>query len=173
MKLKQLFYGTWILRNTNNPDLDCVSSTNYLMIKNDETLHFKTFVNYNYVLGLKKSKKAKIYSSDFNETDNHLSLKFSWISKNMYTYSILGIEIPEIKTNSIDYFTDKDNNMNISLYNNNILLVDDNNKAYNETLYYIFDLYNGNVKYPNIETAFNTFVFSQIFSIFISILLFK
>ena len=176
MRMKQLFYGTWILRNTNNPELNCQSATNYLIIKNDETIHFKTFVNYNYILGLKKSKKAQITCSQFDDTNETLSLRFSWISKHIYTYSILGIEIPEIKTNSIDYFSD--NYMNISLHNNNILIVNDNNQNHNynhthknKDIYYIFDLYKGNMKYPNIDITFNTFVFSQIFSILFSILI--
>jgi hypothetical protein len=40
-------------------------------------------------------------------------------------------------------------------------------------LYYIFDLYVGKLKYPNIETNITTFIFTQIFSIVLSLIITK
>lgn len=164
---KYLFYGTWILRNTNNEEINTATGINYLIIQDDQIIKLKSYQNYNYLLGLKKSKKASIKKMYEHNENQELSLEFSWITKNTYTYSILGIEIPEIKTNSIDYL--KENNITIELFNNNILIANDNTNS----IYYIFDLYLGKMKDPNIETRFNTFIFSQIFGIILGIFINK
>jgi hypothetical protein len=165
---KKLFYGTWILRSTNNNKLNNDNTLTYLSIKDETAIKLKTFANYNYVMGLKKSKIAII--DNINESENSLLLDFSWITKNTYTYSILGIEIPEIKTNSIEYL--KETNISVELHNTNILIATDMSNFDNDlnSHYYIFDLYKGKMKYPNIETSLNTFMFSQIFAILFSIL---
>ena len=55
---KKLFYGTWILRSTNNNKLNNDNTLTYLSIKDESAIKLKTFANYNYVMGLKKSKIA-------------------------------------------------------------------------------------------------------------------
>jgi hypothetical protein len=162
--IKPLFYGTWILRTTNNENINSNTELHYLIVKNDESFKVKT-INYNNILGLKRSKTANInYIKVNNDT---LDIGFSCISKNMYTYSFLGIEIPEIKTNSTNYFVK--NNVSLKLYDNTILYVND----IENSLYYIFDLYLGKIKYPNIDITLTNFIFSQIFGIFFGILLNK
>jgi len=160
---KYLFYGTWILRATNNNLINTEKELNYLIIEKNDTVRLKTFINYNYLIGSKKSKKA--YINNITEEDDELSLGFSWTIKNTYTYSILGIEIPEIKMNSIEYL--QKSNISIELYSNNILIANDNTNS----LYYIFDLYLGKIRDPSIETRLNTFIFSQLFGIIIGIIL--
>jgi hypothetical protein len=78
----------------------------------------------------------------------------------------LGIEIPEFKSNSISY--DKKQNLSINIFDRSILVIDNKN-----CLYYIFDLYIGKLKYPNIETNLSTFLFTQSISIILSILITK
>jgi hypothetical protein len=90
----------------------------------------------------------------------------TWKTKNEYTYSILGIEIPEIKTYTHDYNDD----INICLkLHNNILCIYDEYKSQ----YYIFDLYQGKMKYPNIDITFSNFIFSQLFGIIFGIFINK
>jgi hypothetical protein len=158
---KPLIYGTWLLRNTN--DLNVDNHTNFLIINNDNTIKFKS-LDSNYIMGKKKSRTAEYII--LNQTDNTFNINFKYLKKNTYTYSFLGIEIPEIKTKSEDYKNDK--NLTINLFNN-ILLIYDNK----ESQYYIFDLYLGKIKYPNTETQFYTFMFTQFFGIIIGIILNK
>lgn len=158
--IKPLIYGTWILRDTNNYDLQ--NGQNYIVIKNDTMIKLKSFYNSNSIIGLKKSKTATI--NNINQKNETLSINYTWISKNTYTYSILGIEIPEIKTNSNEY--KQESNLTLDLYNNNVLIVNDLNNSF----YYIFDLCLGKMKYPNVETSLNLFMFTQFFSIMFGIL---
>ena len=161
--IKPFVYGTWILRTTNNYDLQ--NNQNIIVIKNDNIIKLKSFYGYNNIIGLKKSKTAIINNvQDINDT---LKVNYTWVSKKTYTYSILGIEIPEIKTMSNEYNDDR--NLTLQLYNNNVLVVNDINSSF----YYIFDLYLGKIKYPNVETSLNLFVFSQFVSIIFGILLKK
>ncbi len=161
--IKPLIYGTWILRSTNNNKINQNNQLNYLQIKND-TIAIKTFSNYNYILGLKKSKKAKI--NFINEDNDTFNVSFTWKTNNIYTYSVLGIEIPEIKTFSSDY--SDENNISLQLYNNNIIYINDD-----DSIYYVFDLYLDKMKYPNIDITFSNFIFSQIFGILFGIFIHK
>lgn len=160
--IRPLIYGTWLLRNTNDKQID--NTLNYLIISNNETIKFKS-LDYNYFFGIKKSRSAVIQDiKDYN--NNSYTINFKYFKKNTYTYSMFGIEIPEIRTKSEEYYKEK--NLTLNLFNNILLIID------NElSIYYIFDLYLGKIKYPNIETQFNTFIFTQIFGILIGILINK
>jgi len=160
--IKPLIYGTWLLRNTNDRKID--NSLNYLIINDNETIKFKS-LEYNYFYGIKNSRTAMIQNIT-NYDNNTYNIEFKYFKKNTYTYSLFGIEIPEIRTKSEEYYKEK--NLTLNLYNN-ILLIIDNDLS----IYYIFDLYLGKIKYPNIETQFNTFIFTQIFGILIGILINK
>ena len=96
--IKPLFYGTLILRSTNNENINQNNEINYLIINKENLIKLKTIINYNYILGLKKSKKANInfiketsneLTNEKTDKSNFLDINFSWISKNIYTYSIL------------------------------------------------------------------------------------
>jgi hypothetical protein len=161
--VKPLIFGTWILRNTN--DLNIENNLNYLIIENDNLIKFKS-VDSNPIFGIKKSRTAEIKNLiENNETDICL-IQFRYLKKNTYTYSFFGIEIPEIRTKSEDYNSEK--NLTFNLYSN-VLLIFDNNLS----LYYTFDLYHGNIKSPYTETKIHTFLFTQIFGIIIGILINK
>jgi hypothetical protein len=157
-----LIYGTWLLRNTNN--LNVKGSINYLIINNDETIKFKS-LNYNQFYGNKMSRTA-VLNNIVKYDNNTYTITFNYFKKNTYAYSFLGIEIPEIKTKSEEYFNQK--NLTVNIFNN-ILLIIDNDLS----LYYIFDLYYGKIKYPYTETHLNTFLFTQIFGIIIGLIINK
>jgi hypothetical protein len=160
--LKPLIYGTWLLRNTNDLTIDC--KQNYLIIEKNQTLKFKS-LDYNNIFGIKKSRIAKIENITDLNNDTY-TIKFKFLKKNTYTYSVIGIEIPAIKTKSEEYHNEK--NLTVNLYNN-ILFIIDNDISY----YYIFDLYLGKIQYPNTETHLNTIIFTQIFGILIGIIIDK
>jgi hypothetical protein len=170
MKLstRPLFYGIWLLRYTNDLTIDR-ASTNYLVVDDPETVKFKSLAydkNHLVGLGIKKSRTASVKPIE-ERNDDTLLVSFQYIKKNIYTYSFLGIEIPEIQTDSLEYY--KERNLTIQLDNNRVLLIHDNEKS----LFYVFDLYLGKIRYPNIETSLNTFLFTQLFGILIGILINK
>ena len=159
--IKPLIYGTWLLRNTN--DFNVENQMNYLIINNDNTVKFKS-LDSSYLIGIKKSRTAEY--KILNKTDDSFGINFKYLKKNTYTYSFLGIEIPEVKTKSENYKNDR--NLTLNLYNNVLLIYD-----IDDSLYYIFDLYLGKIKYPNTETQFYTFLFTQLFGIIIGIIINK
>lgn len=159
--IKPLVYGTWLLRTTNDLNID--NQINYLTINNDNTIKFKS-LDSNYILGIKQSRTAEY--KIVNQTNDTFNIHFRYLKKNTYTYSFLGIEIPEIKTKTEIYKNDK--NLTLNLYNN-ILLIYDND----ETKYYTFDLVYGKIKYPNTETQVYTFMFTQLFGITINTIINK
>jgi hypothetical protein len=162
--IKPLIYGTWLLRNTNDLNVDNkLNNSNYLIIDNDNIVKFKS-LDSNCFFGIKKSRTAEI--RNLVKNNDTFTLQFRFLKKNTYTYSFFGIEIPEIKTKSEDYNYEK--NINVNLFHN-ILLIIDNDLS----LYYIFDLYQGKIKTSNIETHFNTFIFTQLFGIIIGFLINK
>jgi hypothetical protein len=155
-------YGTWILRITN--DINVENNLNFIQINEDSKIKLKT-IKQEGPFGVKKSRTASI--SDVKcVSSNNYNLTLTYSIKNTYSYSFLGIEIPEFKSNSISY--DKKQNLSINIFDRSILVIDNKN-----CLYYIFDLYIGKLKYPNIETNLSTFLFTQSISIILSILITK
>lgn len=155
-------YGTWILRITN--DINVENSLNFVQINEDSKIKLKT-IKQEGPFGVKKSRTATISDVKFISNNNY-NLTLNYSIKNTYSYSFLGIEIPEFKSNSISY--NKKQDLTINILDKSILIID--NKY---CLYYIFDLYIGKLKYPNIETNLTTFLFTQITSIILSILITK
>jgi hypothetical protein len=155
-------FGTWVLRITN--DISVENGLNYIQIQEEPIIKLKT-LKQDGLFGIKKSRTAYISNISTTENNSHsFTLKYS--KKNIYSYSFLGIEIPEFKSDSLTYYKEKD--FIINLFDKTIIISD------NETnLYYIFDLYIGKLKYPNTETNINTFIFSQVFSIIMSVFLTK
>lgn len=157
-----LMFGTWVLRITNDINID--KGLNYIQIQEEPIIKLKT-LKQDGLFGIKKSRTA--YINNINNIENNsysFTLKYS--KKNIYSYSFLGIEIPEFKSDSLSYYREKD--FIINLFDKTLIISD------NETnIYYIFDLYIGKLKYPNTETNINTFIFSQIFSILLSIIITK
>jgi hypothetical protein len=76
--IKPLIYGTWLLRNTNDLNID--NNMNYLIINNDDTVKFKT-IDSNPFFGIKKSRTAEIRNlSETNVTDSYL-IQFRYLKK--------------------------------------------------------------------------------------------
>jgi hypothetical protein len=155
-------FGTWVLRISN--DINVEQGLNYIKIQEEPIIKLKT-LKQDGLFGIKKSRTAFINDINYiNENSYSFILKYS--RKNTYSYSFLGVEIPEFKSNSIEYYKEK--NFTIDLHDKTMIITDNNSY-----LYYIFDLYIGKLKYPNTETSINTFIFTQLFSIILSLLISK
>lgn len=160
-----LFYGTWLLRYTNDHMVDH-TTTNYLQIEDNATVKFKS-LSYGGLVGIKKSRTALVHRlEEKNDTLSSFLVGFRYLKRNVYTYSFLGIEIPEIQTESREYYQER--NLTVRL-DNRVLLIHDHDAS----LFYVFDLCLGKIRYPNIETSLKTFLFTQLFGIVIGYLLNK
>jgi hypothetical protein len=159
-------FGNWVLRTTNDINID--KGLNYIQIKEEPILKLKT-LKQDGLFGIKKSRTAFI--NNINDLDNNtyaFTLKYS--RKNTYSYSFLGIEIPEFRSNSIEYYREK--NFKINFSDKTMLVTsNDSDSDIDNSFYYIFDLYIGKLKYPNAETSINTFIFTQIFGIILTLLI--
>jgi hypothetical protein len=160
--INPLMFGTWVLRVTN--DINLEKGINYIQLQEEPIIKLKT-LNKDGLFGIKKSRTAYINNINYIH-DNCYSFILKYSRKNIYSYSFLGIEIPEFKSNSVSYSNEK--NLTINLYDKTLLISDNESP-----LYYIFDLYIGKIKYPNIETSINTFIFTQLFSILLSLTITK
>jgi hypothetical protein len=160
--INPLIFGTWILRITNDINID--KGLNYIQIQEEPIIKLKT-LKQDKLVGQKKSRTAYINDINYLGNDSY-SFRLLFSKKNIYSYSFLGIQIPEIKSNSLSYV--KEQNYTMNFYDKTLIITDNDNY-----LYYIFDLCIGNLKYPNTETNINTFIFTQIFSILLSIIITK
>jgi hypothetical protein len=160
--INPLMFGTWVLRVTN--DLNIKNGINYIQLQEEPIIKLKT-LKQDGLFGIKKSRTADICNITYIN-DNCYSFLLNYSKKNIYSYSFIGIEIPEYKSDSLSYYKEK--NLTINLFQETILINDNNTP-----LYYIFDLYIGKLKYPNTETTINTFIFTQLFSILMSLIITK
>jgi len=152
--------GTWILRTTNDKKIS--SGISYLIINSDETVKFRT-LKQEGIFATKKSISGIIYNvtnTDYLEYD--INLKYYHFNK--YSYSIFGVEIPEYKSQTKNYMSNKI--YNIKLHDKSILV-----SELNSTLYYLFDLQIGKIKNPFVETGLNTLFFTQIISFFLNLVM--
>ena len=163
--INPLLLGTWILRATNDKNIP--SGINYIEINDDPSIKFKTLKQDKF-LGIKCSRTASIRKIK-RIKKNGFIFTLQYIKKNIYSYSFLGISIPESISESLPYSAEK--NLTINIFEKTIVVNDKSDGENN--LYYIFDLNIGKIRYPNIETNINTFIFSQLFSIILGIILTK
>ena len=157
-----LIFGTWILRITN--DINIENGLNFVQINEEPIIKLKT-VKQEGLFGIKKSRTAVIKNIK-NTHKNSYNFTLNYSTKNTYSYSFLGIEIPEFKSKSITY--DKINDLSLNIFDKTLLVTDND-----LSLYYIFDLNVGKIKYPNVETSLNTFLFTQLIGILLSIIIAK
>ena len=157
-----LIYGIWVLRITNDVNVD--NGLNFIKINEEPVIKFKT-IKQQGLFGIKKSRTAIIDNIN-TISQNSFTFTLNYLQKNTYSYSLLGIEIPEFKSESINY--NKMHNLSISILDKTLLITNNN-----LCLYYIFDLNIGKMNYPNIETSLNTFLFTQTLGILLSILITK
>ena len=155
-----LLLGTWILRSTNDYSLS--KGISYIVINNDDTIKFRT-LNQEIIFGTKKSVSGKILNiTNENSSEYYVDLEYS--QSNKYSYSLLGVEIPEYKSETKNYAMKK--KLNITLHDKSILVQDTV-----LPLYYLFDLNIGKIQQPFIEIGLNTFIFTQIISFLLAKLL--
>lgn len=166
--------GVYLLRKTN--DVSFGSSKYTYLVINEKNIKLKTIYK-NGIFATKKSRTGTISLkkvSNFKilnqinmfthmqkmkimkeENDVKFIVKFNSVSE--YTYSMLGIEFPEIKYKQIvDYNLQK--NIRVQQHDKMLYITDEFNN------YYIFDLYlNMNLnRLPFVETALYTLIFSDV-----------
>jgi len=152
--------GTWILRSTNDNTLS--ENFSYLTINNDNTIKFRT-LSREGLFGIKKSRSGIIKNiTVINDNDYFIRVKYSHTNK--YSYSILGIEIPEYKSEQKHNLINR--SINLKIIDKSILI-----RYCNSPLYYLFDLHVGKIGRPFIETRLNTFLFTQFISFFLNLIL--
>lgn len=161
-KHSTLLLGTWVLRATNDNKIP--KGLSYLIVNDDNSIKFRT-LEQNGILGIKKSISGEINNLTSYSDHNYL-INLNYSHSNTYSYSLIGVEIPEIKSKTTNYILNK--NYNITILDKS-LLINDNNLP----LYYLFDLYVGKIKSPFVETGLNTLVFTQLLSFILNLMLVK
>lgn len=157
--IKPILYGNWLLRITNDHYIN--NDLTYIKIQPD-IIKIRTLKQAG-IIGIKKSRTAIINNIELFDNDTFL-LNLNYSTTNIYSYSVLGIEIPEIKSTTEN--CNKTTSLNIKLFDKS-LYINDNISS----IYYIFDLYIGNIRNPYIETNINTFIFTQIVSLLLNLLI--
>jgi len=158
--ISPILYGIWVLRTTNDNSIE--NGLTYFKIDKEPIIKLKTLQDNNFI-GIKKSRTAFISELEQSKTNKNIyKFKLNFSTKNFYSYSFLGIQFPELKSKS--EFYNKEKNFNVELCDKMMYITYDD-------FYYIFDLYIGKIKYPNIETSINTFIFTQIFGIILNLLI--
>lgn len=177
--------GTYLLRKTNDISFD--SKYTYLVV-NDNNIKLKT-IYQNWIIATKKSRTgsvtfipesildivnpAKILKKTFrkrmNKVDNDVDLRVKFNSLNKYTYSMFGIEFPEIKYEEISNYNIQ-KNIRIQVKDTTLYITDDFGN------YYLFDIYptvNLSTRMPYVETAIYTLIFTEILSTVINVAVMK
>lgn len=161
---KTLFVGSWKLRTSNDVNFNYYV---YLKLNIDNTFKLRS-VKSNGIFAIKTSKYGKI---NYNLIYNLLKLNFirkrsyfdiEFKSINKYSYSIFGIEIPEIKFDSNEFYN-INHKISVKYFDKSLYITNlETNK------YYIFDMYNDKEKKPYVEMSLNNLLFTQIFSFIIN-----
>lgn len=167
-----LLEGKWLLRVSNDDKLS--NSFSYIDVKLNNLIKIKTIkfgiintkISKTGHIKLIKNKKTFI-NNIFNFYDNELDIKLIINNVNIYSYSILGIEIPQIK-----YYQLSDcnliKNLNIKHKTDTLYITDiDTNK------YYIFDLNKTMTfsKLPFIELSITTLILTKAFDLIINFII--
>jgi len=177
------FLGTYLLRKTNDKSIKLKYT--YLILNENNTIKLKT-IDQNGIFATKISRTGTIefirnrktifnplYHLTFNKKlndvnmDNDIDVIVRFNSVNKYSYSILGVEFPEIKyKQNLNYNIEKI--VRIKQKNYNFYITD-------KETYYLFDLYPNLIgnKLPYVETPINTLIFTQIFGFISNLLLVK
>ena len=162
MKLSysKFILGNWILRATNDNYLNSRNAYTYIIISDNNNIKLKSIYNEGLIT-IKKSTTGVFNIIDLDINNNTAYIDVIYNKYNIYSHSLFGIQLPEIKSQN-KIIMDK-RRINVELIDNSILVNDDKTP-----LYYLFDLQIGKIKSPFIEIYFNTFIFSQIFSLLLS-----
>ena len=168
MKLSysKFILGNWILRATNDNYLNSKNAYTYIIISDNNNIKLKSIYNEGLIT-VKKSTSGifNIIETDINNNtiinNNIAYVDVIYNKYNIYSHSLFGIQLPEIKSENKTIMNKR--RIKVELIDNSILVNDDKTP-----LYYLFDLQIGKIKSPFIEIYFNTFIFSQIFSLLLS-----
>ena len=152
--------GNWILRSTNDNQLK--NGYTFLIINDDNTIKLKTIYDQNLVV-IKKSTTGNINNIE-NELSNIALLDISYINYNIYSHSLFGIQLPEIKSANKKINIKK--RFKVELVDQSLLITDTRTP-----LYYLFDLQIGKIKSPYIEMSLYTFMFTQFIGILLNIMI--
>ena len=87
-----------------------------------------------------------------------MRLFHTYTNYNIYSHSLFGIQLPEIKSANKKFNITK--NFKAEIVDQSLLITDTKTP-----LYYLFDLQIGKIKSPYIEISMYTFIFSQFISI--------
>jgi hypothetical protein len=142
--------GNWILRSTN--DNQFKNGYTFLIVNDDNTIKLKTIYDENLIT-IKKSTTGKINNIE-NELLNSALLEISYTNYNIYSHSLFGIQLPEIKSSNKKFNIKK--KFKVELVDQSLLITDTRTP-----LYYLFDLQIGKIKSPYIEISLYTFIFTQ------------
>lgn len=153
--------GTWYLRASNDKILNNKQSISYIEIK-DDYLKFKHIYNQG-ILVEKKSITGTFEIIEYDLNENTAIIDITYNKYNIYSHSLFGIELPELR--SKNKILSSKRKVKAKLLENSLLIEDTKTP-----LYYLFDLQIGKVKSPYIEISFNTFIFSQMISVFLTLL---
>jgi hypothetical protein len=165
--------GSYNLKSTNDPTL--INKFSYLIINYNDSIKFKTLTQNGVVATkisrsgilkfIKKNNKNNFFSHN-NIYDNDITMSLKYNNVNKYSYSILGIEIPEFRYEQItNYKPEKKIKI---LQKGNLLYVLDNETNY----YYLFDtISNGKPILPYKEITLKILIITELFGFFLNFLL--
>lgn len=165
--------GTWTLRKSNDPKLK--DKFTYFLLNTDNEIKIKTISNGLVKVKISRTGNVKLIKinniflkNQFDNSlknlkeDNNLNCELTINSVNSYSYSILGIEIPQIRYKQNTY-NDLIRKINIKHKDKTIYITDiDNDK------YYLFDLDTHMKKTPYIEISITTLIITELFDLFFS-----
>jgi hypothetical protein len=164
IKILPHLIGTWSLRSTNDPQLS--NTLTYLEFNYDCTIKLKT-IYQDGIIGKKLSRSGKVTLIDSRNT-SFSSIDIKYNTYTTYSLSVCGIKIPEIKSEPIIKNKALIKKLRVDYYDKTIII---NNDRLNT--FYIFDLCTQKPEFPFIETYLNTFLFTQLVSFFLNLILAK
>jgi len=158
--INRFLLGNWILRSTN--DIQLQQGYTFLIINDDNSIKLKTIYDQNAIVS--KKSTTGIINNIENIEPNIARLNIVYTNYNIYSHSLCGIQLPEIKSQNKKFNIKK--YFIVELVDQSLLITDTRTP-----LYYLFDLQIGKVKSPYIEMSLYTFLFTQIIGIFLNIII--
>ena len=162
-QISKFMLGTWFLRVSNDNYINNKNGVFYIEIYEND-IKFKHIYNKGIIME-KKSVSGVYNIIDINNADNIANVDITYNKYNIYSHSLFGIQLPEIRSKNKNFTSRK--KLTATLMEKSLLITDNKRNKY-----YLFDLqYVGKIKSPYIEISFNTFVFSQLISLILGLLI--
>lgn len=165
--------GKWTLRKSDDPKLK--NKYTYFILNPNDEIKIKTISNGFVKTKTSRTGKIKLISiknnflkNSFNnnlknlEEDNNLVFEIDINSSNSYSYSIIGVEVLQIKYKQNTYENLK-RKLDIKQKDKTIYV-----KDLTTNLYYLFDLDTQTKKTPYIEISITTLIINELFDLFFS-----